>query len=156
MATRRFLLFALLLILTLGMKVQCKRKPNLRDPKVANNILNKCAKGMQLKFPASARLLNFAQARGKDYAVCLKVEIDRNDLQYLIDNSLFAGKELVNRRSVGEPGPADWWDPDSARDFRSGAVRLQPGDWESLAILINLDTPGKAIIYFEYMGSPIL
>jgi hypothetical protein len=58
--------------------------------------------------------------------------------------------------NVSSVGPAKWWNPDSVRNFKSGQVRLQPGDWEPLGILIDLDVPDKPVIYLEYQGTPIL
>jgi len=149
-----------MLILICGMQVQCRKKPNIKNPTVAKQVLGKCGARMQIKFPASTRLLNFAEDWGMDYGVYLKVEIEAKDLASFVANSLFAGGKLATTRKIQTLGPGKWWDFKSAQNVRSAQVRFDPpNNWESVGILIDLDNPAKAVIYLEYSGTssdPIL
>ena len=149
--TKSFLLVFILLFLTLGMKIECRRKPTKKM------VLDKCAKRMEIKFPPSTHLVNFAEDWDLDYSACVRIEIDENDLQAFIDNSPFAGKRLEARSNLSAIGPAKWWeDHESVQNLKSGQVRLQSGGPEGLSILTDLDKPGKAVVYLEYMGRPII
>jgi hypothetical protein len=108
-----------------------------------------------VKFPASTRFCNFAQEQGQDYAACIKIEIDKRELDTFIDGSPFKDKELQSDERFTNStrfGNKMWYDPDSSQIFLSGEVRLEPPSYnnEILSILVSLDHSEKAVIYLEY------
>lgn len=150
--TKTLLLVFVLLFLTLGMQIECRRKPTKKM------VLDKCAKRMEIKFPPSTRGINFADGGFLDYAARLKIEIDRNDLESFIANSPFADEKLSTDYIYTNPLGKKWWDAsERAKNFRSGFIRLPRDDYtERLDVLIDLDRPRKPIIYLEFSsGVPI-
>ena len=150
--TKTLLLVFVLLFFTLGMQIECRRKPTKKM------VLDKCAKRMEIKFPPSTRVINFADGGFLDYAAHLKIEIDRNDLESFIANSAFAGEKLSTEERYTNLIWKKWWDAsERAKNFRSGFIRLpRDGYAERLNVLIDLDSTGKPIIYLEFWsGVPI-
>lgn len=143
-------------VFILSMQTGCRRKPDIGDPEVAESLLQKCGERMQVEFPASTRVLGFAEgAQLQSWVYFLKIEIDGKDLQSLIDNSPFAGKGFL-RVSQLSTGPEKWWnDHESVKNLASQQITLQPRGSGWLTILIDLDNQENNLVYLEFSGKPI-
>ena len=113
---------------------------------------------MQMKFPPSTCFLNFAEGTGQDYTAHLKFEIDKDDLEFFIRNSPFAGKELrTDRMDMDLSYGKKWWTAGkNSKTYKSGYTRIPSRYSEPMAILIDLDKPEKAVIYLKYRGRPLI
>lgn len=102
---------------------------------------------MDLTFPASTRALNAAaETGGPDDAVYLKVEMDKQDLETFVKNSRFANAALRSDQSpIHNRIDLTWWNPDGAKTYKSGQVRLPSND--VLNILIDFDYDKKVVVY---------
>ena len=121
-----------------------------RDDSVSAEDLKECSSKMHITFPKSTRALNIYKVTGgPDDQIFLKIEIDRKDLNSLIKNSPFAGQELrSDRRFMLKERTLSWFDPDSARNYKSAQARLP--DAKYLNILVDLDRDEGTTIYLQW------
>ena len=148
------MLIAICFLTVLFMKfMSCENhRRELSDPNAVKQKLKKYGHLMDIEFPPSARLINFKEYYGIDYAVCLKIRIDKKDLQNFLTNSPFANEILAEPKDnpipdIGFVGPS-WWNTKSVKKWKSGQIRLP--NLSYLNIFLDLDHTDKIIIYLEW------
>jgi|GEM_PF-6146832 len=143
--------FAALLLVT----TRCTCESEESRAAKARQKLNQFEGIMNVKFPSSARLLNYRVERWMDEYIGLKIEIARDDLESFLNNSPFAGKRLKSKKdnpifSVRSTGPR-WWKVKSVNEWLSGNVMLP--QTEGLRILLDMDHAHTVIIYLEWLDT---
>jgi len=88
-----------------------------------------------------------------DPVIYLKAEIPRDDVEFFLNNSPFAGKTLKTKQqnpipAVGGFARTRWWKVNSVENWESGRADLPQG--EVLSVLLDLDKPDKVVIYLEW------
>lgn len=123
------------------------RKSQLSEKDITAEKLHQYERLMHVTFPASTRALNAAaETDGPDDAVFLKVEMDKQDLDTFVKNSPFVNTPLKSdERSLDNEKDLTWWNPDGAKTYKSGQVRLPAND--VLNIPIDFDQDRKIIVY---------
>ncbi|MHC4659221.1 MAG: hypothetical protein ACYS83_08605 [Planctomycetota bacterium] len=137
----------------LAMHPGCKCDSDQSRAAKAQQKLAQLGTIMHVSFPPSTRLLNYDHTQGwLDDSIILKVEIARDDLEFFLNNSPFAGKTLKTKQqnpipAIGTTGPR-WWKVKSVENWQSGSVALPQAEW--LKILLDLDKPDKVVIYLDW------
>ena len=127
----------------------------LSDPNAVKQKLKKYSHLMDIEFPPSTRLIKFEEYYGIDDAVCLKIGIDKKDLQNFLTNSPFANEILAEPKDnpipvISSVGPS-WWNIKSVKNWKSGQILLL--NLSYLNIFLDLDHTDKIIIYLEWFGT---
>ena len=120
---------------------------NFAEPEVTKEKLQHYEKAMHLTFPASTRGHNAREVTGgPDDVLYLKVEIDKEELDFFLKSSPFADADLrSDQKFVGNEKGQTWWRPDDVKTYKSGQVFLAQG--EVLNILLDFDHDKKIVMY---------
>jgi hypothetical protein len=124
--------------------------PQSRADGVTEEDLKECGSKMHITFPQSTRAVNIDKITGgPDDGIFLKIEIDRKEMDALIKSSPFASVELRSeRRYVLKEPTLSWWNPESARNYKSGQAQLP--DAKYLNILLDLDGNERVTVYLQW------
>ncbi len=124
------------------------RVPN---PKVAKEKLDRFGDEIGIKFPAQTRILSFWDGHFVRHFWRVKIEIEDKDLQSLKKQlpkegkGLSSTKRFVTKFEDWKNGWITGWDPEKPEKYEAGEL-----DRPNKTFLIDLDHPGKTIVYMQY------